>query len=174
MRLDEGDGKLLKCILDRNQGADLEIAWSHFVIRYGWYPSRHRYFLDAAGGVASGLMEWCGIERVLEPCVAVMPGRSNARVGRLTLTFQTQHVWFLPGEAILVVVRPASERAEPPSITAPPPPIRYVHRSLAVPDGCACPHCAVVSDTLRVIGEALICPACHRSFEAASPTDGEL
>src|SRR5689334_2880273 len=62
----EPDPKMIGFILQKG-GADLEISGREFRILFAWNPSRHKYFLDLAPGVLSGLLDWCELDRVETP-----------------------------------------------------------------------------------------------------------
>lgn len=158
---------LLGFMLSSGEGADLEISRERFIIRYGWYPAAHKYFLDCAPSAMSKLMRWCQLSAISAPCAARFEGRSEPTV--VPLKFEAHDAWFYPGEEVRVMLRAAS--GAPPSIARPPAAIRYEKKAVSLAAAIPCPHCLRESQTFRVVSDVFICGACGRSFPASVPVD---
>ncbi len=163
--------KVLRFMLVSDLGADAEITPAAFVIRFGWHPSRHRYFTHIAPGVVSTLMEWADIRSVESAGSWLLEGRSVPAMPRWPRAwdFGARWAWFVPSSSSLTIhVRAESEQG---MATPLPKPIRAKRHVAHLPESLACPHCAVDSREYRFLtsAEAFVCGSCGRSFKAELP-----
>lgn len=164
--LQRGDVKLMYFIL-MGAAADLEVASEALTIRYDWNPSRHRYFPNAAPGIVSKLLEWCGARVIVEPSAFRFSGTCLPRRGLFWARIEPSEafdVWFFPETEARVMVRRATRDASLPRADTPPRPVRAERRVVTLAHPIACPHCGNFADSYRNLGSAWLCATCARSF----------
>ena len=101
--LDFGSSKVLRFMLERPEGCDASLSTDRFEIRFGWHPSRHRYYLSTAPAVVSRILELAGAPPGSQQVQAV--------IGPASLppwSFGRRRVWLRANQdAIAIHVRPA-------------------------------------------------------------------
>lgn len=162
--LDGGSSKVLRFMLERPEGCDAIVSRDVFEIRFGWHPSRHRYFHWLAPAVVSKLLHLAG-----------QPAGPNvrARLGPATIpalqfpawSFGERLLWLdRSQESISIRVRNVDgELLGAPNVF--PDPVAYELTFVNFPTALSCPACAIESLKYRRLSDgALLCAACGRSF----------
>jgi hypothetical protein len=161
--LDLGSSKVLRFMLERPEGCDATLSPDRFEIRFGWHPSRHRYYLSAAPAVVSRILELAEAPPNTQQVQCV--------IGPATLpqwSFGRRRVWVrMNQDAISIQVRAADGDelgATEPAVF--PEPIEFPRQFLDFPSPLSCPHCATAAASYRQLhGGSLACGSCGRSFE---------
>lgn len=162
--LDGGSSKVLRFMLERPDGCDALISRDAFEIRFGWHPSRHRYFLRLAPAVVSELFQLSGHSG----------GQAiRARIGPTAIpplqfpawSFGERLLWLhRSSETISIHVRDGHDDLHQVA-RALPDPISYDVTFIDFPSPLACIRCAVANQRYRRLSDgALLCGACSRSF----------
>jgi hypothetical protein len=166
--LDGGSSKVLRFMLEGAEGCDATISPDAFEVRFGWHPSRHRYFLHVAPGIVSELLRLAG-RRGPSPSV-------RARIGPATIpalqfpswSFGERLVWMdrSSGEVSISVRDGRSDHSVLDRSPEPlPEPIAYALQFVDFPTALACPRCATPGLKYRRLQDgALVCVSCGRSF----------
>jgi hypothetical protein len=162
--LDGGSSKVLRFMLERPDGCDALISRDAFEIRFGWHPSRHRYFLRLACAVVSELFQLSG--HADGPTI-------RARIGPAAIpalqfpawSFGERLLWLdRSPEAIAIHVRDGREDLNQVA-RALPEPISYELNFIDFPSPLACTKCGAATERYRRLSDgALLCAACCRSF----------
>lgn len=174
-----GSSKVLRFMLESPDGCDATLSVDRFEIRFGWHPSRHRYFLSTAPGIISWLLEQAqapagqrSLQAKIGPgTVPAIDEVDGSVVWCPEWSFGSRRIW-LDASPTTVSVRARSADAgnvEEKNAPAPlPEPIAYAHQSFEWPSPIPCPHCRTASRTYRELhGAYLVCRACGRSFAIA-------
>ena len=162
--LDLGSSKVLRFMLERPEGCDATLSPDRFEIRFGWHPSRHRYYLSTAPGVVSRILELAGappntqqVQGVIGP--AALPQWSFGR----------RRVWLRANQDAIAIQVRAAEVSDISAISEPtafPEAIEFPQQFLEFPSPLSCPHCATRAASYRQLqGGSLVCSSCGRSFE---------
>lgn len=160
---DGSSSKLLYYMLERPAGCDVTIDHNTFEIRYGWNPARHRYMADAAAGVVSGLLSFAQYSGAVQSArLTVGPATVPAGEFLLEWSFGTRLVWLdRSRDGALIRIRDAASH----DLSTMPDPIAHEVRFDDFAEAITCPRCGAQSQRYRrLLGDALVCPTCARSF----------
>lgn len=165
--LDGSSSKVLRFMLEHVEGCDVAISVDAFEIRFGWHPSRHRYFLHLAAPIVSELL-----------CLAHHVGpvqRLCASIGPATIpalefpswSFGRRDIWLdRSGNNISIRIRDGNGAASVAEAPRPlPEPIGYKLEFVDFPSTMVCPRCEQEALRYRRLADgALLCPGCARTF----------
>ena len=162
--LDGGSSKVLRFMLERPDGCDAIVSPHAFEIRFGWHPSRHRYFLRIAPAVVSELLLLSGHSVGQAVRARIGPGTVPA-LQFPAWSFGRRLLWLdHSAEAISIRVRNGADALDQ-DARALLDPIAYELTFIDFPSPLACPKCAAASLRYRRLSDgALLCASCARSF----------
>jgi rubredoxin len=136
---------------------------------------RNQYVSELAAPVLHHLMRRLGLSRMQDARVGLI---ERAGLGASFGAARPRALWIVPGpDEVTIFLRDAPRRRGPRVAMAVPEtgpwalPDAYAHPEPDwVPATRACPHCKTSPAIFRRLDRAFVCPACGRSFEAASAT----
>jgi hypothetical protein len=142
-RFGDGEKKVMRFALDFGGRADFHINQQHFAARTACCPARQTYFRHYSPGVVSALLDWCELACVRDPCASAFHSSRVPRGGYLRSFRRVSdyHVWFFPGPCLQIMLRATADDLPPPTVAAPPSPLRSELRTIVLPDPTECPHC---------------------------------
>jgi hypothetical protein len=165
--LDGSSSKVLRFMLEHVDGCDVTISRDAFEIRFGWHPSRHRYFLHLAAPVVSELLRLARYAGPIQRLAAPIGPATIPALDFTSWSFGKRVVWLDRSvDMISIHIRDAHAQATlpegPPTL---PEPIGYKLELVDFPSPMACQRCNRESLRYRRLADgALLCPACARTF----------
>jgi hypothetical protein len=165
--LDDGASKMLFAMLDRPEGCDASIRPDGFEARYGWHPSRHRYYLSIGPAVVSTLLDLARAVEGSSEVQAVIGPAALAALEGPRWSFEARRVWLARSSSSVTI---AVRRAEAGDARAPvpwPEPIDYPPPSFVeLSNAQFCPACGALGSRFRELMDGfLVCSACGGSFQ---------
>jgi hypothetical protein len=161
--------KVLHFMLHSSRGCDASISADGFLIRFGWNPGPHRYFLQIAPGIVSQLLRSCGYREAPTGISAVLDLSSvPERRGFPPWPHERRLLWLrVRPDEVFLSIRADDALHRQDAWPDPIPPLALALRTmLTFPEPVVCPHCLHLCEEARVSAGRLICPRCARSFPA--------